>query len=205
MHRRSGPRRRLIVPWMDAWGDPSPIGLGRAMPNACWLGWESRLSKGEAAPQLRIEPSSEKGPMRRDPQGALCARRACSAHDGELGASAPATHRRGLLWGPGRAPQGASATGSFAVTSRRSRRPTGMRMPPGTEAVSVAPFRVSAGPRLVHVNRALVASEGHTYEVQETDGVDPSAHRVTPFTAGDRCPGAVTLASAAPAAHEVMG
>ena len=83
--------------------------------------------------------------------------------------------------------------GSSVGASRRSRGFDGTSAHPVGYASSVAPFGVSAIPRLAHVNRALGARDGHTYEVQETDGVDRSGLRVSPATVGDGCPDAVPM------------
>jgi hypothetical protein len=151
------------------------------MPNECWLRWKAPLMKSEGVPHTAIEPSTEQGPTRRDPRGTLRARgdSTCPVPEGNE------PYEQG--------PQCASAMGGFAATSRRSCGPDGKVERPVERASSVAPFGVSANPRLAHANRALAARDGHTYEVQETDGVDPSEQRVPLATVGDGCPGVVTL------------
>ncbi len=83
--------------------------------------------------------------------------------------------------------------GSSVGASRRSRGLDGTFVHPVGCAASVAPFGVSAIPRLAHVNGALQASAGRTYEVQETDGVERCMPKIALATVGDGCPGVVTM------------
>lgn len=83
--------------------------------------------------------------------------------------------------------------GSSVGATRRSRDVDGTSEDPVAAASSVAPLGVSAIPRLAHVNGALEANEARTYEVQETDGADPSALWASPATVGDGCPGVVLM------------
>jgi hypothetical protein len=60
--------------------------------------------------------------------------------------------------------------------------------------MNVALHSVNAFTRQTHVNRVFETREAHTYEVQETDGVDPSSFSErSQATAGDGCPGVVTM------------
>jgi len=152
---------------------------GRVMPNECWLPCEAPLTESEVVPHTVTESSIEQGPERRDPRRTIY----CSRHH--------TTNRHG------RRPQRASAMGSSVGTSRRSRGHDGTIQRPVGHATSVAPFGVSAIMRLAHVNGAREASRGDTYEVQETDGVDPSSFRAPQATVGDGCPGVVTMKTAA--------
>ena len=83
--------------------------------------------------------------------------------------------------------------GSSVGATRRSRGSAGTFLRPVGSASSVAPLGVSAIPRLAHVNGVLEANEARTYEVQETDGADPSALWASPATVGDGCPGVVPM------------
>ena len=83
--------------------------------------------------------------------------------------------------------------GSFVGASRHSGGHDGTKLRPIAFVTSVAPFGVSAHPRLAHVNGAFESSAVRTYEVQETDGVDPRAHRMLSAPAGDGRPGDVTM------------
>ena len=106
----------------DAWGDSSPLELGRVMSNECWLRCEVPLISGDGVPQTVVSSTGFE-PMRRDPQGALRAR-------GEP---------RSALY---RQLQSVSAKDSFAVASRRSRGHAGTLMHPVGSAPSVATFGV---------------------------------------------------------------
>jgi hypothetical protein len=177
----------------NAWGDSSPLELGRVMPNECWLRCEAPLMKSEADPYTVRLSSTDFGPMRRDPLGTFRAR-----GDIKKGtrAATPLSYSRGPAHRHDSSSLSASAMGSSVTASRRSWL-CGTRMRPVWPSASVAPFGVNAIPRLAHTNRALVASGDHTYEVQETDGVDPSKRRAPHATVGDGCPGVVLLKSAA--------
>jgi hypothetical protein len=83
--------------------------------------------------------------------------------------------------------------GGSVGASRCSGGHDGTTVGPVGLAPSVAPFGVSALMRLAHVNGIFAARNGQTYEVQETDGDDPSAQRIFLATVGDGCPGAVTM------------
>ena len=160
------------------------------MPNECWLRnemlleqsagaeWAANDDAGEADSPTVKQSSTEQGTMRRDPLGTYpCTRQEDTALARRIQSN----------------PRSASAMGSSVGVSRRSRGFDGTSVRPVDSASSVAPFGVSAIPRLAHVNGALEASEGHTYEVQETDGVDPSALWASPATVGDGCPGVVPM------------
>ncbi len=182
------------------WGDSSALelesfqGTGRVMPNDCWQRWESPLVRSEVEAHAVLHASIEQGPTRRDPRGTFRAR----------GDSTGSARRHATRPRPRQAPQRASAMGSSVETNRRSRGSDGTFAHPIEHTTNVAPFGVSAVTRLAHVNGALESSEGHTYEVQETDGVDPSELRASQATVGDGCPGDDTMNRLRVAAHEVM-
>jgi hypothetical protein len=155
-----------------AWGDTSPLELGREMPKTDGARG-GRLPRDPRAPTRTVELTSRTflGSSRRDPRSILRARgeRRC----------APTTDR---------VPQGASATGSFVDASRRSRGPCGRPTSPARSAASVAPerwcllapslaFGVGVSARTAHANRAK------------------TSHRLVSRsnTAGDGCPGVVTV------------
>ena len=172
--------------FIEAWGDSSPLELGREMPNECWTrnemsleqGAEWAANAGEANLRTVNESRIDHGTMRRDPLGTYpCTRQ----EDTALARRVRSNPRR------------ASAMGSSVGVSRHSRGSDGRSVRPVEAAPSVAPFGVSAIPRLAHVNGALEASEVRTYEVQETDGVDPRALWASPATVGDGCPGVVPM------------
>jgi len=166
------------------------------MPNDCWQRWESPLEQSEVEAYAVLQASIEQGPLRRDPRGTFRAR-------GD--STGPARRRRHATRPrPRPTPQRASAMGSSVETNRRSRGSDGTFAHPIEPTTNVAPFGVSAVTRLAHVNGALESSAGHTYEVQETDGVDPSLLRASQATVGDGCPGDDTMNQLRVAAHEVM-
>jgi hypothetical protein len=163
------------------------------MPNECWLRWQAPLMKSDADPYTVTLSSADFDPMRRDPLGTFRAR-------GDINKRASGVTTCSFV---GPAPrhvtrlQSASAMGSSACHDRRPWCHDGTRPRPVGPMAGVAPFGVSALKRLAHTNRAPAASGGRTYEVQETDGVDPSKRRAPHATVGDGCPGVVHLKSAA--------
>ena len=195
--REEWSHRRCDRTFDRTWGDSSALeleslqGTGRVMPNECWQRWESPLVQSEAEAHAVLQASIEQGPLRRDPRGTFRAR----------GDSTGPARRHET---PRPTPQRASAMGSSVETNRRSRGFAGTFAHPIEHTTNVAPFGVSAVTRLAHVNGALESSAGHTYEVQETDGVDPSQLRVSQATVGDGCPGDDTMNRLRVAAHEVM-
>jgi hypothetical protein len=172
----------------NAWGDSSPLELGRVMPNECWLRWQTPLMKSEGVPYT-VKSSSTEGPTRRDPLGISSPARAAST----------APHRSETRL------QNASAMGSSASHDRRPWQPGWDALAPRRPMTGVAPYGVSTVIRLAHTNRARSASGDTTYEVQETDGGRPSERRAPHATAGDGCPSAVHLKSAARSSQRGCG
>jgi hypothetical protein len=160
----------------NAWGDSSPLELGRVMPNECWLRSEAPLTKSEADPRTVNETSIEQGPTRRDPRGTLRARgdRTCPALNDNQHHDAPP--RWAASWD----------------ASRHSRGHAGTQMLPVGTASSVALLGVSA----YRVWRMSTERTSHRSieptRSQETDGSDRKACGAPLATAGDGCPDGVS-------------
>jgi hypothetical protein len=169
-----------------AWGDSSPLELGRVMSNECWLRCEALLVSSERHVPHATLSSTGFGPMRRDPQGALRAR---GARNG------PALHRQ---------LQSVSAMDSFAVTSRRSRGHAGTLKHPVGSAPSVAPFGVSTITCGACKPSAVRERRSPPTRSKKPTVVDPSMRAVPHATVGDGCPGVVTMNQLRVAAKEVM-
>lgn len=140
------------------------------MPNDGWQRWESPLEQSAVEALAALQASVVRGPSRRDPQG---------------------TFR--YETGSRTAPQRASATGSSVETNRRSRGSDGTFAYPIEHTLNVAPFGVSAVTAWRMSTERARGAEVSAYEVQETDGVDPSSLRASQATVGDRCPGDDTM------------
>lgn len=148
---------------------------GRAMSNDCWLRPETTRIERAAHSRVVSDTSNEPGSTRRDPRRTTTGSR----------------HRTTIRHG--RSTQSASAMGGFVATSRRSQGHDGTLHRPVWHSASVAPFGVSAISRLAHIKEARESRRDDTYEVQETDGVCADVFRAPHATAGDGCPGVVSM------------
>jgi len=83
--------------------------------------------------------------------------------------------------------------GSFVVVNRRPGGHEGMFFNPAWSAWNVAPFGVSAIPRLPHTHQASAWTELHSPRGENKSTGKATAERAPHATVGDRCPGAVVL------------
>jgi hypothetical protein len=151
------------------------------MLNDCWLRCEAPLMKSEGVPYTVTLSSTELGTLRRDPQCTLLGRGAIEARR-ERGETALDSIALSPFQAKGKPrSQSASAMGQLCECEQAfvwSR--WGATKNPAWPS-GVARFGVNAFTRLAHTNRAHAMRDDHAYEVQETDGVDPSnSRRLTP-------------------------
>jgi len=176
--------------FINAWGDSSPLELGRVMPNECWQGCEAPLANASVGVPQTKAPSSVFGTMRRDPQ-----EETLRAEGDIIGSTSPALEE---IEKPN--PQGAFAMGQpCGDTSKRSLKDhVGTPLRTGRSVAIVAPFGVHTHPRVAHTTEdsaraTITPTKGRT----GPDGVDRSESEVPHSAVGDGCPDAVFFESAA--------
>ena len=177
----------------NAWGDSSPLELGRVMPNECWLRYEAPLTKSEVDPWAVTLSSTELGPMRRDPRG-LSVREATSTKVRSTSPvpsySCPARERKNL--------QSASAMGSSVASEQALFWAPRDAHAPRLSHASVALLGVTAVMRLAHTNRASRPEpRSHLRGPKKPTVSIRASERAPHATVGDGCPGGVLFKSAA--------